>query len=73
MIGVINYKYFKYFLAKPGCGGQSSENITYLDSASAKLSSYPGACTYSICPKSADICRIRFDFEVNFLKILTSS
>ena len=52
-------------LAKPGCGGKSSENITYLDSSSAKLSTYPGACTYSICPKSADICRIRFDFEVN--------
>ena len=45
-----------------GCGGTSSDNITYIEQAStSSLSTNP--CNYKICPCSTNICRIRYDFQ----------
>jgi hypothetical protein len=46
------------------CGGASSENCTYLVQASA-TSGISNPCTYTICPCSSTICRIRYDFTVS--------
>merc|ERR1711981_1429561 len=43
------------------CGGSASENQTYLIQSS--VTSLTSPCTYTICPCSTNICRIRFDFE----------
>merc|ERR1712018_202065 len=43
------------------CGGSASENQTYLIQTS--VTSLTSPCTYTICPCSTNICRIRFDFE----------
>merc|ERR1711936_1566306 len=43
------------------CGGSASENQTYLVQSSVTTLTSP--CTYTICPVSTNICRIRFDFE----------
>merc|ERR1719336_758133 len=43
------------------CGGSASENQTYLVQSS--VTSLTSPCTYTICPCSTNICRIRFDFE----------
>jgi len=42
------------------CGGSSSQNQTYITQASVTTLTSP--CTYTICPVSTDICRIRYDF-----------
>jgi len=42
------------------CGGSSSDNSTYISQASVTTLTSP--CTYSICPCSTNICRIRYDF-----------
>eukprot|EP00096_Caligus_rogercresseyi_P004480 TRINITY_DN1875_c0_g1_i1.p1 TRINITY_DN1875_c0_g1~~TRINITY_DN1875_c0_g1_i1.p1 ORF type:complete len:412 (-),score=19.94 TRINITY_DN1875_c0_g1_i1:127-1362(-) len=46
------------------CGGTSSDNCTYIEqtafTTSSSLASNP--CTYTICPNSNMICRIRLDF-----------
>merc|ERR1711899_585772 len=42
------------------CGGTASENQTYLTQTSATAVASP--CTYTICPCSTNICRIRYDF-----------
>jgi len=42
------------------CGGSSSENQTYIVQSS--VTSLTSPCTYSICPCSTNICRIRYDF-----------
>jgi len=42
------------------CGGTASENQTYLTQTSATAVASP--CTYTICPCSSNICRIRYDF-----------
>jgi len=42
------------------CGGSASENQTYLTQTSATAVASP--CTYTICPCSSNICRIRYDF-----------
>merc|ERR1712223_96906 len=42
------------------CGGTASENQTYLTQTSATAVASP--CTYTICPCSSSICRIRYDF-----------
>ncbi|XP_040579486.1 uncharacterized protein [Lepeophtheirus salmonis] len=42
------------------CGGTSSENCTYLSKGSDSTSD----CSFTICPKHSNICRIRFDFIV---------
>jgi len=41
------------------CGESSSENVTYLSQSS--VTSLTSPCTYTICPCSSQICRIRFD------------
>merc|ERR1712223_2158869 len=41
------------------CGQSSSQNCTYLSQAS--VTSMTSPCTYTICPCSSQICRIRFD------------
>jgi len=43
------------------CGGSASENQTYLVQTSVTTLTSP--CTYTICPCSTNICRIRYDFE----------
>jgi len=43
------------------CGGSASENQTYLIQSS--VTSLTSPCTYTICPCSTNICRIRYDFE----------
>lgn len=47
---------------KKMCGSTSAENSIYLDSDSQTDKADLAACSYKICPKSSDICRIRFDF-----------
>merc|ERR1712241_1639167 len=42
------------------CGGSSSENQTYIVQSS--VTSLTSPCTYTICPTTSNICRIRFDF-----------
>ena len=51
---------FQVFL---GCGQATSENCTYLTQASTTAPVTP-SCNYKICKCSANICRIRLDFEV---------
>ena len=48
------------------CGQTSAENCTYITMSSVTSTS-PDPCTYTICRCSSDVCRIRFDFMVNFL------
>jgi len=43
------------------CGGSASENLTYIVQSSVTALTSP--CTYTICPCSTNICRIRFDFS----------
>merc|ERR1712228_1015685 len=43
-----------------GCSGSSSENSTYIVQSS--VTSLTSPCTYTICPATSNICRIRFDF-----------
>ena len=45
-------------------GGSSSLNQTYMVQAST-TSLTTGPMTYTICPCSSDVCRIRFDFTVS--------
>jgi len=48
------------------CGGESSSNNSYIvQSGVTSLTTSP--CTYTICPNSKDICRIRYDFTTNVL------
>jgi len=42
------------------CGGSASENSSYIIQSSATTLTSP--CTYTICPCSNGICRIRYDF-----------
>lgn len=42
------------------CGGSSSENCTYFDSATSQGT---GACRAQICKINSDICQIRLDFS----------
>merc|ERR1719362_2076482 len=47
------------------CGGSASENQTYLVQSSVTTLTSP--CSYTICPCSSNICRIRFDFTTMVL------
>merc|ERR1712066_1221443 len=47
------------------CGGSASENLTYIVQSSVTTLTSP--CTYTICPCSTNICRIRFDFDSHVL------
>merc|ERR1712241_1355157 len=42
------------------CGGSSFENSTYIVQSS--VTSLTSPCTYTVCPTTSNICRIRFDF-----------
>ncbi len=44
------------------CGKTSSENCTYLVQAST--TSPQQSCTYTLCPASDNVCRMRLDFTV---------
>jgi len=44
------------------CGGQSSENCTYMEMSSTS-SPTKTDCHYKICPANSAICRVRFDFD----------
>ncbi len=46
-----------------GCGGMTSENCTFIVQSSS--TSVDNPCTYTICPCSSNICRIRLDFNVS--------
>jgi len=46
------------------CGKSSSDNNTYLAETTPKTST---GCTYTICPMSSTICRIRYDFTEHTL------
>ena len=43
-----------------GCGSKSSTNNTYLVQSSTKEST---SCSYTVCPTSTDVCKLRIDFE----------
>jgi hypothetical protein len=43
------------------CGGSASENQTYIVQSS--VTSLTSPCSYTICPCSTNICRIRYDLE----------
>jgi len=48
------------------CGGSTSNNNSYIVQASTTTA--PATpCTYSVCPCSSDICRIRYDFTTHTL------
>merc|ERR1712141_467738 len=53
------------------CGGSSSENNSYIVQGST-TSAPASPCTYSVCPCSTDICRIRYDFTTNVLATQSS-
>ena len=57
--------FYHYLTVALACGGSASENQTYLVQSSVTTLTSP--CTYTICPCSANICRIRFDFTVRIL------
>ena len=46
-----------FFVVSLSCGESSSENVTYLSQSS--VTSLTSPCTYTICPCSSQICRIR--------------
>ena len=52
-----NLKTCLILLVELTCGGSSSQNATYIINTSPTAS-----CTYSICPSSTGICRIRYKF-----------
>merc|ERR1712172_95774 len=47
------------------CGGSASQNQSYLVQSSVTTLASP--CSYTICPCSSNICRIRFDFTTMVL------
>ena len=62
------WTYF-FFSVSLGCGGSSSDNNTYIvqTSTTSSPSGTSNSCTYTICPCSTDICRIRYDFTTMVL------
>ena len=58
-----------FFSVSLGCGGSSSDNNTYIvqTSTTSSPSGTSNSCTYTICPCSTDICRIRYDFTTMVL------
>jgi len=52
------------------CNSTSSQNYTYLYQAAATSVNSP--CTYTVCPCSTSICRIRYDFSTLTLAIPTT-
>ena len=58
---------YHYLTVALSCGGSASENQTYLVQSSVTTLTSP--CSYTICPCSSNICRIRFDFTVRILTV----
>ena len=54
-----------YFSVSLTCGETTSENCTYLTMAATATVAGTG-CTYTICPASSTVSRIRLDLTVNF-------
>lgn len=50
---------------KLACGGTTSNNNSYIVQSGVTALSSP--CSYSVCPCSTDICRIRYDFTTHTL------
>lgn len=46
-----------------GCGTSSSENNTYHAVTQFSTSTDTSPCTYTICPCSTDVCKLRIDFS----------
>lgn len=46
-----------------GCGSTTSENCTYYTVASFDTSTDSSPCSYTVCPISNDVCKLRIDFE----------
>ena len=42
-----------------GCGGESSQNITYL----SLNTSAQGSCNFQVCSSDPAVCKLRLDFE----------
>ena len=63
------YNSLTFFSVSLGCGGSSSDNNTYIvqTSTTSSPSGTSNSCTYTICPCSTDICRIRYDFTTMVL------
>ena len=53
------------FPVSMACGGSTSNNNSYIVQSSTTTLTSP--CTYTVCPCSTDICRIRYDFTTNTL------
>ena len=60
------YYHNDYLTVSLACGGSASQNQSYLVQTSVTTLTSP--CSYTICPCSSNICRIRFDFTVRNLK-----
>ena len=67
----VSYDLF-YFSVSLACGATTSENCTYLTLAATAAVAGTG-CTYTICPASSTVSRIRLDLTVNFIFCLNSS
>ena len=70
---LVSHKYFQTLyqntflnsLVAMSCGGSTSNNNSYIVQSSTTSLTSP--CTYTVCPCSTDICRIRYDFTTNTL------
>ena len=49
------------------CGGSSSANNSYAIISSYSTSTDTDPCTYTFCPTSSDICKLRIDFDTMVL------
>ena len=59
---------YMYFSVMPACGETVKQNLTYLIQAETQA---PNTmfCSYTICPVSSDVNRIRLDFTVSCFEI----
>merc|ERR1711862_492257 len=49
------------------CGGSSSANNSYAVISSYSTSTDSDPCTYTFCPTSTDVCKLRIDFDTMVL------
>ena len=49
------------------CGGSSSANNSYAIISSYSTSTDSDPCTYTFCPTSSDVCKLRIDFDTMVL------
>jgi len=53
---------------QPGCGSTTSENCTYHTVTSFSTTTNTSPCTYTVCPASTSVCKLRLDlmtFTIN--------